>query len=127
MAGPNGQSRLIATAEPVALRRVLDNVVNNALRHATHVRFSLGLEPECGTVAILIEDNGPGMALSQLTQMPAVPQHYVTASEEAPVGYGLGLYIAHDLMRLQGGSMSLENLPEGGLRVTLRLVCAKLG
>lgn len=36
-------------------------------------------------------------------------------------GYGLGLGIARNIAHSHGGEISLRNLPEGGLRVTLRL------
>lgn len=110
-----------AMADPLALRRVLDNVLQNALRHATRVELALHQEPQIGTVAITIEDNGPGIAKSQLECMGSSNPYDASMQGWTPAGHGLGLYIAHDLMRLQGGSIDLANHNEGGLRVTLRL------
>lgn len=111
-----------ALAEPLALRRVIDNVVNNALRHATQVKLSLDDEPARASVAITVEDNGSGIAPEQLTRMREAQSHTQPAREAS--GHGLGLYIAQDLMRLQGGTIELANRPEGGLRVTIRLQSA---
>lgn len=121
---------ITALADPLALRRVLDNVIQNALRHASQVQLSLWFAPDTATVTIALEDDGPGMAESQLASLlaPAAPamglQGSVSGHGSAQAGgqgSGLGLYIAHDLMRLQGGSMVLTNRPEGGLRVEIRL------
>ena len=121
---------ITALADPLALRRVLDNVIQNALRHASQVQLSLWFAPDTSTVTIALEDDGPGMAESQLARLlaPAAPamglQGSVSGHGSAQAGgqgSGLGLYIAHDLMRLQGGSMVLTNRPEGGLRVEIRL------
>ncbi|MBK9346828.1 MAG: hypothetical protein IPN06_10605 [Burkholderiales bacterium] len=113
-------------ADPLALRRVLDNVIQNALRHASHVQLSLWFAPDTSTVTIALEDNGPGMAESQLARLLAPAAHATRlqgsgsgSAQAGGQGSGLGLYIAHDLMRLQGGTMVLTNRPEGGLRVEI--------
>lgn len=117
-----------AMADPLALRRVLDNVIQNALRHASRVRIALAVEPDNHAVTITLDDDGPGIADAQCSRVlaPATPaaslQDPGPESVQGSVqGSGLGLYIAHDLMRLQGGSMVLTNRAEGGLRVHIRL------
>lgn len=119
-----------AMADPLALRRVLDNVVHNALRHATDVRLTLRQEPQTSTVVIVVEDNGSAIAapqLKQLERMLKTGSYNNAVPNWTPEGNGLGLYIARDLMRLQGGSINLENRTEGegGLRVTIRLSAAR--
>lgn len=112
---------ITAMADPLALRRVLDNVVHNALRYAKRVELALHQEPQRGTVAVTVEDNGPGIAAPQLERMASGNPYDASQQDWTPAGHGLGLYIAHDLMRLQGGSIDLENRNEGGFLVTLRL------
>lgn len=112
---------VIATqADPMALRRVLDNVIQNALRHASCVRIALCVEPQHHSVAIVLDDDGPGIDEADLSRV-FDPNLRATNAVSGSQGNGLGLYIAQDLMQRQGGSIALNNRPEGGLRVTLRL------
>jgi signal transduction histidine kinase len=76
-----------------------------------------GSQEEGPVVAIMVEDDGPGLAPSMLE---AVLQRGVRADEAAP-GSGFGLAIVRDLAELYGGSIALETAPTGGLRASLRL------
>ncbi len=107
---------ITAWAEPMALRRVLDNVIQNALRHASTVRLQVVEIPDRQQVEVLVQDDGPG--IPSLSSTPSVP---TGPGMEAQAGHGLGLYIAQDLMRQQGGTLELCNLDTGGLQVSLRL------
>ena len=109
-----------AMADPLALRRVLDNVIQNALRHATCVHVALGGKSADNAVTITVEDNGPGITEAQLARMSEFIAHTANTPSSGQ-GSGLGLYIAQDLMQRQGGSLVLINRPEGGLRVFIRL------
>ncbi len=111
---------MTAPADPLALRRVLDNVLRNALRHATQVQVALRIEPEQNAVAIQLDDNGPGIDEAHLAQV-FEPGLRTACEHTAGRGHGLGLYIAQHLMLRQGGSIALSNRPEGGLRVVIRL------
>ena len=121
---PQDATPVTALADPLALRRVLDNVIQNALRHATRVSLSLAVAPELQTVTIVVEDDGPGIALAQLERIQQQPHGSYPALDCAH-STGLGLYIAHDLMRLQGGALVLSNVQGGGLQVHIRLARAK--
>jgi len=109
-----------ATADPLALRRVLDNVLQNALRHASQVQVSLRVDAEQNTVAIELDDNGPGIDEAHLAQV-FEPGLRIASGSVGSKGNGLGLYIAQQLMLRQGGSIALSNRPEGGLRVVVQL------
>jgi signal transduction histidine kinase len=70
-------------------------------------------------VRILVDDDGPGIPPAQ---MDAVfqPFYRVESSRNRHTGgTGLGLYIARDLIARQGGTVSLANRSEGGLRATV--------
>ncbi|WP_157264027.1 ATP-binding protein [Azohydromonas aeria] len=112
-----------ARVQPAALRRVLDNLLDNALRHGTQVLLSLRTEP--GWVCLSVDDDGPGIpeerlqaALDPFVQLGADPRRHHRA------GLGLGLYIAHDLVRRQGGQLTLVNRAGRGLRAEVRLPAA---
>lgn len=108
---------LRACARPVALRRVLDNLVGNALRYGGSAQLSLA---DGGThVDLHVDDRGPGIPEAQLAQ--AFEPWVRLTAQHARAGHGLGLAIARDLAGRDGGTLTLANRPGGGLRATLRL------
>jgi protein-histidine pros-kinase len=109
-----------ARVQPVALRRVLHNLLDNALRHGTQAW--LALRREEGAVCITVDDDGPGIPEAQL-QVALDPFVQLAADPRGRhrAGLGLGLYIAHDLVRRQGGTLSLHNREGGGLQARVRL------
>lgn len=105
-------------AEPQALRRVMDNLMGNALRHGHRATVSLH---EAGAhVDVRIDDEGPGIPEQHLAQV-FKPFYRVDASRGRQTGgTGLGLYIARQLAARQGAEIVLSNRPEGGLRASVR-------
>jgi signal transduction histidine kinase len=101
------------------LEEMLGNLVDNACKWAA-TRVEVHSRQETGTVALIVDDDGPGLdpALRE-----KVLQRGVRADEAAP-GSGLGLAIVADLVELYGGSVALESGPLGGLRAILRLPSA---
>jgi two-component system osmolarity sensor histidine kinase EnvZ len=98
---------------PDAFRRAVTNLVDNARRHARHVRITATALPH--TVQVAIEDDGPGIA-------PARREEVFRAFESGPEGgTGLGLTIALDIVRGHGGNIVLEDSPLGGLRARITL------
>ncbi|MBV8495643.1 MAG: two-component sensor histidine kinase, partial [Gammaproteobacteria bacterium] len=66
-------------------------------------------------------DAGPGIPETELERV-FEPFYRVEASRNRDSGgTGLGLAIARDVAQIHGGSLSLRNLPEGGLEAQLRL------
>jgi signal transduction histidine kinase len=109
----------IVLARPVALRRVLANLFDNAIRYGASA--DVGVDSDGERVRVRIDDRGPGIA-SDLLEQVFQPFFRVEASRNrASGGSGLGLYIARDLLRRQGGDVTLANRPGGGLRAEMVL------
>ena len=108
---------LRAMARPAALKRVLANLVGNALRYGGSARLALRREDE--GIVVTIDDRGPGIPAEQL-ELAFRPWVRLTTSH-ARSGHGLGLAIARDLAERDGGTLTLQNRPEGGLRARLVL------
>jgi len=104
-------------ARPAALRRVLSNLIGNALRYGGSARLALRLED--GRTVVTVDDRGPGIPPDQL-ELAFRPWVRLTTSH-ARAGHGLGLAIARDLAGRDGGTLTLENRPQGGLRARLVL------
>ncbi len=115
-----GQEPLPWTTRPHALRRVLSNLIDNALKFAGAAEVRMRRH-EDGTVSILVLDRGPGIAPDQLEAV-CEPFYRVEGSRNRETGgTGLGLAIAKQLAEVLGGQLILENRAGGGLSVELRL------
>ncbi|HEX6703196.1 MAG TPA: ATP-binding protein [Albitalea sp.] len=109
----------LAKVEPAALRRVVSNLLGNAVRYGDRAEVEVGAD--AGGVTIRIDDHGPGIAPEQLAQV-FEPFYRIEASRNRHTGgIGLGLYIARDLVARQGGRLELSNLARGGLRAQVWL------
>jgi len=104
----------VVCADPVALRRVVDNLVGNALRYAGNARVHVDLS--AGVTRLVVEDDGPGIPEAELERVRQPFRRVEGSRNRATGGTGLGLYIAQQLVRRQGALLVLANRPEGGLR-----------
>lgn len=111
-----------ARVQAVALRRVVANLVNNALRYGKRAQVSV--QPRDDAVVIVIEDEGPGIPEAQLEAVMKPFYRLDTSRNRLTGGSGLALYIARDLVARQGGELALADRPEGGLRATIMLKIA---
>lgn len=121
-----GGDALTLPLQPVAFKRVLGNLVSNALRHghSADITVSRRQQGVARQACITIDDQGPGIPPDQLDAV-FKPFVRLDASRSRDTGgVGLGLYIARELMLRQGGHIRLINRPEGGLRAELTLPLA---
>lgn len=112
---------LTVPGKPLALKRALGNLIDNALRYGHSVEVDMA--EEAGFAVIRIRDHGPGLpeaALERIFDPYLRLDHGRQANSQ---GNGLGLWIARNAVRRHGGDIVLSNHPNGGLlaRVTLRL------
>ena len=108
-----------ARVQSAGLRRVVSNLVNNALRYGK--RADVSVHPRGDEVHIVIEDAGPGIPEAQLDAVMKPFYRLESSRNRLTGGSGLGLYIARDLIARQGGVLTLANRAEGGLRATIAL------
>ncbi|AUF95169.1 two-component sensor histidine kinase [Pseudomonas sp. 02C 26] len=99
----------------LALRRCIGNLIDNAIKYGERAHLRIIDGPE-GFV-LQVDDHGPGVPQQQMEQV--FEPHFRLAGQQQ--GYGLGLGIARNIAHSHGGEVSLLNLREGGLRVTLCL------
>jgi signal transduction histidine kinase len=110
-------------ARPQALRRILTNLVDNALKFGGEVRVRA--QAQAGLLVIAVLDSGPGIP-PELLKSVLQPFYRVESSRNRSTGgTGLGLAIAHQLSIAMGAELSLLNRPEGGLEARLTLALQK--
>lgn len=99
---------------PLALKRALANLIDNATFYGTRARVKV--EPAGEEVRFIVEDDGPGIAAADLERVfePFVRLEGSRSRETG--GAGLGLAIARNVFRAHGGDVTLANRKEGGLR-----------
>ncbi|WP_140726670.1 sensor histidine kinase [Pseudomonas sp. Hp2] len=105
---------------PQVLRRVVQNLIDNALAYAGSAETALRVEAG-GRIRIEVLDRGPGIPDDQLEAV-LQPFHRLEPSRcRAHGGTGLGLAIAQQLTQALGGELRLANREGGGLRAMLVL------
>lgn len=106
-------------ARPVALRRAVANLVENACRYAPG-EIVLRLETHAGNLRFSVLDRGPGVPESELARIRQ-PFSRLSASRGQQAGAGLGLAIVERIAALHQGRLRLENRPDGGFSATIEL------
>ncbi|WP_286790564.1 MULTISPECIES: ATP-binding protein [unclassified Pseudomonas] len=110
-----GKAVALYSGKPLALKRCIGNVLDNALKYGN--RAHLTVEDDGKVFILHVDDEGPGVPEKDLEQV-FEPHVRLTGQQQ---GYGLGLGIARNLAHAHGGEVVLRNRREGGLRVTLTL------
>lgn len=98
------------------LEEMIGNLLENACKWARS-KVELRAFLRASSLMIVIEDDGPGLSVSQRRQVFA---RGARLDEKMP-GSGLGLSIVHDYVELYGGSIRLDKAEIGGLKVVLSL------
>jgi len=106
-------------ADPQALRRCLENLIENAVRYGGSAEIEV--KDSSDRLRIAVVDRGPGIPESELERV-FEPFYRLDASRNMDSGgTGLGLSIARNIARWHGGDVTLRNAPGGGLVAELAL------
>ncbi len=115
-------------ADPDLLRRLLINLLTNAIKHAPYGSPVRLVAQSQGDVWIgAVEDGGPGIAPDDIPHVFERFYRARAASEgESPEGTGLGLPIARGIVELHGGTIGVENRTPRGARFQFSLPLRQL-
>ena len=109
-----------AIVRPQALRRVLGNLIDNALKYAGTAEVGMA-RTAAGTLCIEIADRGPGIPEDELGRVLEPFYRLENSRNRDTGGTGLGLAIAAQLMLSIGGRLTLAARPGGGLIARVEL------
>ncbi|MDH4556756.1 HAMP domain-containing histidine kinase [Pseudomonas sp. BN417] len=115
-----GSSGALLETRPHALRRVLTNLIDNALKFGGSARVEVQRD-EQGKVQLQVLDNGPGIAEEELEEVFKPFYRVESSRNRSTGGTGLGLAIALQLSQALGGRLTLRNRDSGGLCAQLEL------
>lgn len=139
-------SGLTVMAKPLALKRAIGNLFDNALFYGERVEISVRQvrqrclpsrngapgnratsrttsddDGEADNVEIQIRDHGPGVPEQAFSTLFQPYQRLAHGRDLNAGGMGLGLGIARNIVQAHGGELRLENHVEGGLVATIIL------
>ncbi|MEW5830130.1 MAG: ATP-binding protein [Chloroflexota bacterium] len=106
------------------ITQVLGNLLDNALRHTPAdgtILLAARPGPDEGTVALLVEDTGPGVPDEDLPRLFDRLYRSDSSRQRDAGGSGLGLAIARSIVQAHGGNIYAENRSPNGLRVVVVL------
>jgi signal transduction histidine kinase len=117
-------SVLLENADPHALRSACENIVRNAIRFSppggkVEVNLMVSGDSE-RRVLLSVRDRGPGVPEEQLKSI-FQPFFRLNRSDKTGEGNGLGLAIALEAVRLNGGAITASNLSSSGLNIEVNL------
>ena len=120
--------RLPAVWDEVRVEQVLTNLIDNALKYASHggVQVTVGGD-DAGGVTVAVRDSGPGVPD---TAKARLFERYYRGGRDTSApgtdgngtdGLGLGLYVSRKIARAHGGELTVADAPGGGAVFALRL------
>ena len=112
------------TGNESLMLHVWDNLIGNAIKFSPPGGLvGVSLKREGEQAVFRVEDCGPGIDEASLSHI--FEKFYQSDSSHKQEGNGLGLALVKQILELCGGTVSAENLPEGGCRFTVRLNIAQ--
>lgn len=112
-----GSARVMGN--PSALRRALWNLIENGVKFGGEVELDFACDDD--RCEIRVRDHGPGLPEVELEKVFEPFYRTESSRNRETGGTGLGLAITRNLLRSQGGAVSLSNHPQGGLEARISL------
>ncbi|BBD07657.1 sensor histidine kinase [Desulfovibrio ferrophilus] len=120
----NVKNVVMLNANTELLRRTLENILRNAVRHCPPgkcVETTLATDDSASQAIISIRDYGAGVPEEHLSELFKPFFRSESSRDRGTGGTGLGLAIAWRAVKLHGGDISVANADGGGLVVEVRL------
>lgn len=111
--------KVVIDADSLALRRLITNLIENAIKYGARARCSLSVHDRLAEIDI--EDDGPGVPVPELNRVFDPFYRREPSRNRQTGGIGLGLSVARSIARAHGGDVALQNRPQGGLRAKVTL------
>lgn len=118
-----GPDHLEVVIRRSAVKRAITNLVDNGLHHGSSV--VLTLQDDGNAIRLYVDDDGPGIPPDKLADVLKPFVRLDAARKRDTVGFGLGLSIVLRAVEAEGGTLTLSNRPEGGLRAEICLPMAQ--
>ena len=111
----DGPDRRLVVTDPVILRHLVNQLIDNALKYGGDAVVSSAIDPD-GCLLLVIRDHGPGIAEHDRER---VFERFYRGNHTG-AGMGLGLPVVRQLATALDATVHLDDAPDGGARFTLR-------
>ncbi len=122
----DGKANMSVKAQPQALLRCVNNLLDNAIKYGRYANVTVQSDAT-RFATIRIRDGGTGLPEDELEKVFTPFYRIETSRSRESGGTGLGLTIARNICEQHGGTLTLRNHPEGGLEAILKLPGKVLG
>lgn len=113
---------LTASLDPVKITQVIENLIDNALKHARGAsRVVIHIGTRDGKVEVMVEDNGCGIPAGDILRIFERFYRVDKGRSRERGGTGLGLAIVKHIVQLHGGTVWAESEEGVGTRIGFRL------
>jgi signal transduction histidine kinase len=109
-----GEGPVVIHGDPIGLRRLVTNLMDNAVKFAGHARARVYQAD--GAAVVEVDDDGPGVPDHERERVFEPFQRGEPSRSRATGGSGLGLAVVRSVARAHGGDATIENRLGGGLR-----------
>ncbi len=114
---PNDAHSVTVMAQPMMMRVVITNIIDNALKYSGDEVVDITLHSDSHTVRLIVRDRGLGIAPADLTRLT---EPFFRAASVRPIrGYGIGIPLADRLITLFGGELLISSVEGSGTTATI--------
>jgi signal transduction histidine kinase len=108
------------------IKVILRNLMSNAIKFTGNEgKITLVTTTECDKLIISIEDTGMGMTAAQVEKLFSQDTHFSQSGTLGEKGTGLGLLLSNELIKLNGGELTVTSVPEEGSKFYFSLPLVK--
>jgi signal transduction histidine kinase len=119
LAGNTAAGCATILGDRIALRRIVANLVDNALKYGGTSHLTLASAP--AGITLHVDDEGPGVPADQREVLLEPFVRLETSRNRRTGGSGLGLTVVRTLVEAHGGSLRIDDAPHGGARFEVTL------
>jgi len=125
LVGVDVAPQVVACADPVAVERILVNLLSNATKYTEPgTRIDVALSVEDDTAVLRVADHGPGIPPSERRKVFERFYRGTRGAQSAARGLGIGLALVQDLVDQLHGQITLSDTPGGGATFAVGLAIA---
>jgi two-component system sensor histidine kinase ArlS len=119
---PDEEDKLLVFGNEELLITAIRNIAVNACKYSDDHQATIKLSSGDSTVIIIIEDHGKGIPESELSNI--FQPFYRVSDNRSIKGFGLGLSLANQIIKLHKGQINVHSIPEKGTEFMITLPIA---